>query len=94
MLEAMTNNLDYLYKTISNLDKRGKTLRSESSLVGQQPMIRIELKKDILVKLGLNHFHIKSILQSTKTKPLAFPMNQSSSLRRKPAAYGIPIKML
>ena len=61
MSEVMTNNLDNPYKKISSLDEKGKTLRSESSLVGQQSVIQIELEKTTLVKLGMNHFPIKSI---------------------------------
>ena len=94
MSRVMINSLDNPYKRISNLDKKGKTLRSKLSLVDQQLAIQTDLKKATSVKLGLNHFHIKSILQSIKTRPLAFSMNQPSSLRRKLVAYGILIKML
>ena len=62
LCRAMINSPDNPYKRISNLDKKGKTLRSESSLVGQEPVIQIELEKATLIKLGLNYFHIKSIL--------------------------------
>ena len=94
MSETVINNLNNPHKKIGNLDKKGKTLRSELSYVARQLEIQIEHERITLVKLGLSHFLTKSTLQSTKTRPLVFPTNQSSLPRRKLVVYGILIKML
>ena len=94
MLGAIINNLTRKHKKISNLHKKGKISKSEPSLAGPPQGILIELVKTMLVKLDRRHTHNKSTWMNIETKFLAFPMNRSSSQKKKRVAYGILTRML
>ncbi|KAL5560031.1 hypothetical protein UlMin_036242 [Ulmus minor] len=75
-------------------EQEGEDIEVRVIIGGPATGDKTELERITLVKLGLSRFLIKSTLLSTKTRPLVFPTNQSSSPRKKLAVYGIHIKML
>ena len=59
MSGALANSLAHKHNMSSSPNVRKEKLKLEPSVAGQLQEIPIELRKNMLVKLGRHHFYIK-----------------------------------